>query len=69
MTFAADIGFWSPFMFWFIVVNVIATTAFTIVVIVGGFFDLRFLIKSLREETPDETDDGRVSVPSKDPTL
>ena len=56
-------------MFWFIVVNVIATTAFTIVVIVGGFFDLRFLIKSLREETPDETDDGRVSVPSKDPTL
>jgi hypothetical protein len=68
MTFSADIGFWSPFMFWFIVANVIATTVFTIVVIVGGFFDLRFLIKALREETPDETDDGRVSPPAKDQT-
>jgi hypothetical protein len=64
MTFSPDIGLWSPFMFWFIVVNIIATTLFTVVVIIGGFSDLRFLLRALREETPDETDDGRVHLSS-----
>ena len=40
-----------------------APFGFTLVVIVFGFFDLKFLFKALREELVDETDDGRVDEP------
>ena len=40
----------------FIVFFIVAT----IVITIGGIFDLRFLFKSLRERELDEADDGRV---------
>lgn len=58
--FSEEIGFWSVFTYWYIVINTILTAGFLLVVIVGGLFDLRFLFKALREATVDETDDGRV---------
>lgn len=33
----------------------------TVIVTVGGAYDLRYLFKSLKEEVADETDDGRVN--------
>ena len=56
-------SFWSPFIFWFVAINVFVTLVFTVVVIIGGISDLKFLFKSLREADVDETDDGRVEVP------
>jgi hypothetical protein len=32
----------------------------TVIVTIGGIFDLKFLFKSLNQEVLDETDDGRV---------
>lgn len=58
--FDQTLGLWSPFVYWFVVVNALACAAFTLVVIVGGLFDLQYLFKSLREETVDAADDGRV---------
>jgi len=62
--FDPAIGFWSVFVYWFVVVNAILCVAFTGVVIVGGFYDLRFLFKAIKEEQVDEADDGRVIEPS-----
>lgn len=61
--FSPQVGFWSKFVFWFVWINVIATVLFTVVVIVGGCFDLRYLFRALKEELVDETDNGRVSAP------
>lgn len=58
--FDPALGFWSPFVYWFVAINAILCGLFTIVVIVGGVFDLRFLFKALNEQDGDETDDGRV---------
>jgi len=60
--FSHEIGFWSKFTFWYVVINAFATAGFLVVVIIGGFSDLRFLFKSLREAPADATDDGRVVV-------
>jgi hypothetical protein len=67
MEFSPEIGFWSPFIFWFCLGNAILSILFTFVVIVGGAFDLRFLLNSLKNETPDATDDGRVDQPQTHP--
>ena len=53
-------GFWSVFVFWFVTISVIGTIGFTIVVIIGGLADLKYLFRALAEEQVDETDDGRV---------
>ena len=58
--FSSEIGFWSPFAYWYVVVNCIACALFTVVIIVGGIFDLRFLFRAIAEDETDETDDGRV---------
>ncbi len=58
--FDPELGFWSPFVYWFVTVSAILCVLFTLVVIVGGVFDLRFLFNALSEEDVDETDDGRV---------
>ena len=58
--FDPALGFWSPFVYWFVAINAILCGLFTMVVIVGGVFDLRFLFKALNEQDSDETDDGRV---------
>ena len=58
--FDPDLGIWSPFVYWFVAVSAILCGVFTLVVIVGGAFDLRFLFNALNEEVCDEADDGRV---------
>lgn len=51
---------WSQFVFYFAVINTIATILFTVVVIIGGIFDVRFLIHALKTEKIDVTDNGQV---------
>ena len=58
--FSEEIGFWSKFTFWYVLTNAIITVLFTSVIIVGGIFDLKFLLNSLKLEVADDTDDGRV---------
>lgn len=64
ITFSPEIGFWSPFVFWFVLINSVVCGLFAIVVIIGGFGDLRYLFRELRNAEVDETDDGRVDSPS-----
>jgi len=61
-----SLEFWSPVIFWYVAIAAILCGVFTLVVIVGGIFDLRFLFKALNEEVTDETDDGRVSTEGPD---
>ena len=63
--FSEEIGFWSKFTFWYAFINAIVCACFTLVVIVGGIFDLKFLFAALKSEEVDETDDGRVVEPPK----
>lgn len=60
MGYFQSIEFWSAFMYWFIGINVVVTFLFTIVVIIGGIFDLKFLLKALRTSEVDNQDDGTV---------
>jgi hypothetical protein len=69
MQFSPELGFWSPFIFWYCAINAIASVLFTLVVIVGGFYDLKYLFRALKEETIDETDDGRALPTSHDHPL
>jgi len=66
--FSDKIGFWSPFIFWFCLVNAVLSILFTFVVIVGGISDLKYLFRALKEERTDETDDGRVISPQSNET-
>lgn len=66
--FNPALGGWSPFIFWYVAVNAILCVIFTIVVAIGGVFDLRYLLRALREAPIDEADDGRIAQPA-DPTL
>lgn len=61
--FSEQLGPWSPAVFWFVTINAFLTLGFIGVVIVGGLFDLRFLLAALRSEAVDPTDDGRVEEP------
>ena len=65
--FSPDVGLWSPFVFWFVLVNAVVCAVFSLVVVVGGIFDLRYLFRALGEEEVDETDDGRVMSNDKIP--
>ena len=60
MQFSPETGFWSPFIFWFVVVNAFVSLGFIIVVTVGGVCDVQYLLRSLGEEPDDLADDGRV---------
>lgn len=60
MEFAPELGAWSPAVFWYCAINAFASVAFTAVVVVGGFYDLKYLFRALKEDPVDETDDGRV---------
>ena len=62
--FAQELQPMAGIIYWFVVINAVACLAFTLVVIVGGFFDLKFLFTALKEESVDESDDGRV-IPHK----
>ena len=58
--FSPEIGFWSVATFWYTLINTFACLIFTIVVIIGGIFDIRYLFKALKEDPVDNADDGRV---------
>ena len=58
--FSSEIGFWSPFVFWYVLVNCVVCAIFTVVVIAGGIFDLRYLFEQLTQEETNDADDGRV---------
>lgn len=58
--FSSEIGFWSPFVFWYVLVNCVVCAIFTVVVIAGGIFDLRYLFEQLAQEETNDADDGRV---------
>ena len=47
--------------FWIVAVSIVLNLGFTIVVIIGGIGDLRYLLRALDEERVDSTDDGRVN--------
>ena len=40
--------------------NALASLAFTVVVTVGGIYDLKFLLSALKSQEIDVADDGRV---------
>lgn len=58
--FAQELQPISGITYWFLVVNALASLVFTVVVTVGGIYDLKFLLSALKSEEPDESDDGRV---------
>ena len=43
-----------------VVTGIVAFIGFTVVVTIGGIYDLIYLFRELNEEVLDETDDGRV---------
>ena len=49
------------FTYWFIAVNIVATTLFTVVCLLFGAGDLIKLLRAIRESQVDEMDDGRVT--------
>ena len=50
---------WAIVTYWYTVISLIIYVAFTIIISVGGFFDLRFLFRELDSQVLDEKDDGR----------
>lgn len=58
--FDPALGWWTKAVFWYVAANIVLCLGFTVVVIIGGISDLRFLLKSMDEEQVDETDDGQV---------
>ena len=66
IVFSEEIGFWSKFVFWFAVANTAATILFTVVVIVGGCFDLKYLFDALNAEPHADADDDGTSGPPHD---
>lgn len=51
---------WETSSYIYLVVMILFNILLTVIVSIGGYFDLKYLFKSLREEIVDETDDGRV---------
>jgi len=49
------------FTYWFVGINILATTIFSFVSIVFGAGDLIRLLRAIRDAQIDETDDGRVT--------
>jgi hypothetical protein len=50
---------WALVTYCFVSFATIAYVVFFIVITIGGFFDLMYLLKSLKTEIVDATDDGR----------
>jgi hypothetical protein len=55
ITFSDQFGFWSPFVFWTVIVSVILTLGFTAAVFFGGIADVVYLLRSLDAEHNDKT--------------
>jgi hypothetical protein len=62
--FSPEIGLWSKFIFWYVVINALVSLVFVVVVTIGGISDVRYLLRAIREDPKDLTDDGRVREPS-----
>jgi hypothetical protein len=56
---------WAYASYWYVGIAVITNLLFSIVISIGGGFDLVWMFKSLKEEVVDETDDGRVITESE----
>ena len=54
-------SFWMFFSYVLFIISCLIFLVITVVITVGGAYDLKFLFKSLKEEVLDETDDGRVN--------
>jgi hypothetical protein len=54
--FDPSLGWWSPAVFWYVVVSIGVCLIFCAVVFVGGAFDLAYLLREL--DKPDDTQDG-----------
>jgi hypothetical protein len=69
ITFNPDLAGWSAFAFWTVFVSILVTLVFTLVVLVGGLADLKFLLASLAE--PREGEVQPLSTPAEitDPPL
>jgi len=57
---------WPMVTYVWVALLIVAHVLLTAWVLVGGWFDLLFLLRMLREERVDSTDDGRVD--TKQPT-
>lgn len=53
INFDPDLAGWSAFAFWTVFISIIVTLVFTLVVLVGGLADLKFLLASLDEPVSD----------------
>jgi len=51
---------WVMVTYVFVATAIIAFIGFSIVVTIGGIFDLVYMFKELKSEVVDESDDGRV---------
>ena len=51
---------WMFITYFFFIVGILVFLVITVIVTIGGAFDLKFLFRSLKEEVLDEADDGRV---------
>ena len=51
--FAPNLGWWSPAVFWYVIIGIVACLGFTVVVIIGGAMDLAYLLKSMDEPNDD----------------
>lgn len=51
---------WADLTIYYISINVLIMLIFTVVVNIGGFFDLLYLFRELSKKNADELDDGRV---------
>jgi len=63
--FSPEIGWWSKAVFWYVFANLWLCIGFTIVVFIGGIFDLKYLLTAMDEAPTDLTDDGRVIEPKE----
>ena len=52
---------WSISLFVFLGLMIIVNVTLCFAFAVGGFYDIIYLLKSLKESVVDETDDGRVA--------
>ena len=59
---------WALVTYCFVSVATIAYVVFFIVITIGGFFDLMYLLKSLKTEIVDATDDGRAKKSDLNPS-
>ena len=53
--------YWMVFSYILFTLSCLTFIVISVIVTIGGAYDLKFLFKSLKEEVVDETDDGRIN--------